>query len=415
MHNLLDLLVLTLIIQTVGRWLQLGRDGLTGGGTTNGRMARRILTVSLLLPASAIMLIVHWSCLLLDEVLFRGYRKVRIQSPVFITGVPRSGTTFLHRVLAADPQFTTFSTWECLFAPSVTQKKIILAIAALDAHWGGALKRMVDSITTSATQGLNDIHATRLDAPEEDYFVFMPLLLCFILVVAFPGAGFIWRMGFFDREMSAAQKSRLMRYYRACLQKHVYVYGEDKTLLSKNASFASLVQALAREFPDARFVYCLRDPKETLPSQLSSVRDAMIACGNDPDSEFFREKMVELLSFYYRNLLQAISHAKTGTLHTVLQMEALRNDLTTTIKSIYRQLSLTVSPVFESVLAHEAEHASRFRSKHSYSVDQFGYDEKTIMRRFAHVYAHPDFQESNRARESERSSARQPLVGEAQC
>jgi hypothetical protein len=367
------------------------------------------------MPATALMVCVHWACLLLDEVFFRGYRKIRIQAPVFITGVPRSGTTFLHRVLATDSQFTTFSTWECLFAPSVSQKIIIIAIARLDAALGGVLKRLVDYMTASATKGLKDIHTTRLDAPEEDYFVFMPLLLCFILVVAFPGAGFIWRMGFFDKEISAAKKQRLMRYYRACLQKHLFVYGEGKTLLSKNASFASLLQALAGEFPDARFIYCLRDPKETLPSQLSSLREAMIACGNDPDSTFFKEKMADLLSFYYQNLLHAMSQPKAGTLHSVLKMHALRTDLEATIKSIYQQLALTVSPAFESCLQKEAKHSSRFRSKHSYSARQFGFDEQSIKQRFAHVYKHPDFQEYNENDESEQSLERQKLVGEARC
>jgi hypothetical protein len=407
--------VLVLILQTAKRWLQLGRDGLASGGAAKGRLWRRIVVWLLLMPASAIMLLVHWTCLLLDEVLFRGYRKARIQSPVFITGVPRSGTTFVHRVLAADPQFTTFSTWECLFAPSVTQKKLILAIAAADARLGGLLKHLVDSITAAATRNLKDIHATKLDAPEEDYFVFMPLLLCFILVVAFPGARFIWRMGFFDQAMSDGEKRRLMRYYRACLQKHVYVYGEDKTLLSKNASFASLVQSLIEEFPDGRFIYCLRDPKETLPSQLSSLREAMIACGNDPDGDWFRERMVELLSFYYRNLIQAMSLAKTDTRQSVLKMRALRGDLESVVKSVYHQLGLTVCPAFESVLKREAEQSSRFRSKHKYSVQQFGYDEKTILQRFAHVYEHPDFQDLDRARDPERAPARQRFAGEASC
>ena len=393
----------------------MGRAGLAGAGGSNTRLARRLLIWLLLMPATALMLCVHWACLLLDEVFFRSYRKIQIQAPVFITGVPRSGTTFLHRVLAADSQFTTFSTWECLFAPSVTQKKAILAIAGLDAALGGGLKRLVDYITARATKGLNDIHVTRLDAPEEDYFVFMPLLLCFILVVAFPGAGFIWRMGFFDREMTEAQKQRLMQYYRACLQKHLYVYGKGKTLLSKNASFASLLQALSNEFPDARFIYCLRDPKETLPSQLSSLRDAMIACGNDPDSDFFKEKMVDLLSFYYRNLLQAMSQPKAGTRHSVLKMHALRTDLEATIKSIYQQLALLTSPSFESWLQNEAERSSRFRSKHSYTAHQFGFNEQSIEQRFAHVYEHPDFKEHSESDESKQSAARQQLAGEARC
>lgn len=407
--------MLVLIVQTAGRWLQLGRNGLTGEKTANKRVWRRLGALLLLLPASAVMLLIHWTCLLLDEVFFRGYRKMRLLAPVFITGVPRSGTTFVHRVLATDPQFTTFSTWECLFAPSIVQKKIIITIAALDARLGGPLKRLVDYLTTAATRNLKDIHATRLDAPEEDYFVFMPLLLCFILVVAFPGAGFIWRMGFFDKEMSAREKQRLMRYYRACLQKHVYVYGQEKTLLSKNASFASLIHSLTKEFPDARFIYCWRDPKETLPSQLSSVRDAMLACGNDPDSSVFREQMVELLAFYYRNLLQAMSRDKAGACHSVIKMNDLREDLQATIETVYRQLALTISPAFRSVLKNEADGSRRYRSNHTYSASQFGYDEKAIMRRFAHVYEHPYFREINHAHNPENTAGRLSLAGEVGC
>ena len=401
-----------LIIQSASRWLQLCREGFTHRGDAKGRFWRRLLVILMLIPSSAVVLLLHWCCLLLDELLFRGYRKVRIQAPVFITGVPRSGTTFLHRVLAADPQFTTFSTWECLFAPSIVQKKIINAIARLDARLGGTLKRLIDKITAMATQSLNDIHSTQLDAPEEDYFVFMPLLLCFILVVVFPGSEFIWRMGFFDRKMSTAEKRRLMSYYRACLQKHLYVYGEEKTLLSKNASFASLVHSLADEFPDARFIYCLRDPQETLPSQLSSLRGAMLACGNDPDSPQFRDRMVELLSFYYANLLQSISQAKDGTRQSVVDMEALKSDLQSAIKKIYLQLALTVSPAFQSTLSVEAHQASHFRSQHTYSARQFGYDEQAIKRRFAHVYEHPDFQNCKDSGETKRASARQQWAGE---
>lgn len=397
------------IVHSAGRWLQLCRDGLFSRSAKGARYWRRLTVMLWLIPVSGIALSMHWLCMLLDEILFRAYRKVQIQSPVFITGVPRSGTTFLHRLLAEDSQFTTFSTWECLFAPSITQKKIILSVAKLDAKLGGKLKRLVESITRAAAASLEDIHATRLDAPEEDYFVFMPLLLCFILVVVFPAAGFIWRMGFFDKAMSTGEKRRLMGYYRACLQKHLFVFGQDKVLLSKNASFASMVHALADEFPQARFIYCLRDPIETVPSQLSSVRDTMIACGNDPDSAGFREQMVELLSFYYQNVLHAISQARTR--HSVVNMESLRIDLQFTIASIYRQLALTISPDFKAALLAKADQAKSFKSTHAYTAHQFGYDEKTILRRFAHVYEHPRYQDAKPEAEAARAPVQRKWAG----
>jgi len=407
--------VFLLITQSAGRWLRLCRDGLVQKSGTEGRFWRRLLVILMLVPTSAAFLMLQWSCLLLDEIFYRGYRKIRIKSPVMITGVPRSGTTFLHRVLASDPQFTTFSTWECLFAPSITQKKLILTVAAMDARLGGLLKRLVNKVTAMATRNLDDIHATRLDAPEEDYFVFMPLLLCFILVVIFPGSEFIWRMGFFDRDMSSAEKRRLMSYYRACLKKHLYVYGEERTLLSKNASFASLVHSLADEFPDARFIYCLRDPQQTVPSQLSSLRGAMLACGNNPDSPQFRDRMVDLLSFQYANLLEKISQERAGVRQSVVNMDALKSDLQGVIETVYEELSLTTSSSFQSRLTVEAKQASRFRSRHAYSASQFGYDEQTIKRRFTHVYEHPNFAEIESSGISRRPSAGRQSAGGTRC
>ena len=38
-----------------------------------------------------------------------------IREPVFIVGLPRSGTTILHEVLAEDPQFRIVKKWEALF------------------------------------------------------------------------------------------------------------------------------------------------------------------------------------------------------------------------------------------------------------------------------------------------------------
>ena len=40
-----------------------------------------------------------------------GYAQVRIERPVFITGLPRTGTTALHRLLAADPAHQGLAMW----------------------------------------------------------------------------------------------------------------------------------------------------------------------------------------------------------------------------------------------------------------------------------------------------------------
>ena len=78
---------------------------------------RRWLLLLIGLPLFCLFQLLHWLGFLLDELLFRDYRKVRIEAPVFISGIPRSGTTFVHRSLAQDrAQFTTVSTWEAALA-----------------------------------------------------------------------------------------------------------------------------------------------------------------------------------------------------------------------------------------------------------------------------------------------------------
>ncbi|MGA2433859.1 MAG: sulfotransferase, partial [Bryobacteraceae bacterium] len=45
-----------------------------------------------------------------------GTGNVAVPDPIVIAGLPRSGTTFLHRILAQDPRTRTLRTWE-LYAP----------------------------------------------------------------------------------------------------------------------------------------------------------------------------------------------------------------------------------------------------------------------------------------------------------
>ena len=93
---------------------------------TNARLTpKRIFILLLMAVLYGAVEITNWLGFLLDSILFRDCRNLLIREPVFIVGVPRSGTTFLHRLLARDEeQFTSMKFWEILFAPSIIQKKI---------------------------------------------------------------------------------------------------------------------------------------------------------------------------------------------------------------------------------------------------------------------------------------------------
>lgn len=349
---------------------------------------RRVLIMALFIPLFALVQLIHWLGLLLDELFFRGYRSVPIREPLFVLGVPRSGTTNLHSVLARDPQFTTFSTWECLFAPSVSQRLFWRGLGRLDARIGGPLRGLVRILERTVFSALDDVHAMSLETPEEDYFALMPVLSCFILVLPFPGSVHLWRMGRFDRDMPEPIRQRLLAYYANALRRHLYVHGPHKRLLSKNAAFASLANSLAETFPDGRFLICLRDPKQTVPSQLSSIGPGLAFFGVEPDSAPIRERFVDQLCFYYDNLLRlADTNACDRTV--TLTLPQIKADLAGSLRHAYQRLGLQLGDDFAGTLARAAAPARTYRSGHRYDLGQFGLDEHQIEQRFARAYAHP--------------------------
>jgi hypothetical protein len=350
--------------------------------------ARRVLVMLGFLPVFALVQATHWLGFLLDEVFFRGYRRVPIREPLFVLGVPRSGTTNLHGVLARDRQFTTFSTWECLFAPSVSQRLFWRWLGRVDASIGAPLAGLLGRIEQRVFSGLDDVHAMGLRTPEEDYFALMPVLACFILVLPFPHSRYLWRMGSFDRDMPEPQRRRLLDFYASALRRHLYVHGPDKRLLSKNAAFAPLANSLADAFPDARFLVCLRDPVQTVPSQLSSIQGGLAFFGVPPDSAPIRERFIEQLAFYYANLRELAEHgAPTRTVTKTLPQ--LKADLAGSVRDAYRRLGIPLTPGFAATLSEAAAPARTYRSGHRYDLAEFGLNADAIARRFADAYTDP--------------------------
>lgn len=349
---------------------------------------RRILVMAGFLPLFALVQLTHWAGFLIDEILFRGYRRVEIREPLFVLGVPRSGTTRLHQILAADQQFTTFTVWECLFGLSITQRRLWMGLGRIDGWLGRPLGRTIRWAERRIFAALDDVHPMTLTAPEEDYFALMPILACFILVLPFPFSERLWRMGTFDRDMPELEGKRILDFYTLCLKKHLYVHGPNKRLLSKNAAFASLAHALAARFPDARFIACLRDPRQTVPSQLSSIGPGLAFFGVPADSLPVRERFIDLLAFYYRNLgglLQALPPGRAAW----VTLPDIQAGVATALARVYRELRLPLSDDFAATLAAEDAHTRAYRSSHRYDLARFGLDDAAIRRRFANAHTHP--------------------------
>jgi hypothetical protein len=75
--------------------------------------------------------------------------------------------------------------------------------------------------------------------------------------------------------------------------------------------------------------------------------------------------------------------------HAALHLTELRAGLAPTLTRLYGQLGLDLCPDFARTLAVEDGRARDYRSRHQYSLEQFGLDTAQIATGFASAYEHP--------------------------
>lgn len=330
--------------------------------------------------------ILTWSSFLLDEIFHRGYRREKVRQPVFIIGNPRSGTTFLHRLMARDEKnFGSIRLWEILFAPSVTQRKIAWAIGALDRRLGGFLHRVVEWFDRHFVRASNVMHRMSLMIPEEDeyFLIHQGATIIAGLFFGFPKA--TYPFVYFDTQLSRIEKRKVMRFYRHCLQRHLHAHHESRHILSKNPFFTPKVDALYRFFPDAKIIYLARNPFNVVPSyaSLSAHWWRMMAEPKEryPHPDFILRATQHWYRYPVKRLLQAPEKSRT-----FVNFHELVANPEKIVREIYEHFGLDVSPEFAEILAEETEKSRKHKSKHDYSLESVGFTRQQILSAYDDVF-----------------------------
>ena len=348
---------------------------------TGPRTVKRLALLLLLIPAFLILQGIHWVGFLLDDLFFRGYRKVQVREPLFIVGLPRSGTSFLQRVIARDKErFTTLRLWELLLAPSVTERKFWLGLGALDGFLGRPFARLAGWGEKRGFRWLETIHEVSLNDPEEDFFLLLPIFACFLLVVPFPYLEAVWKLARFD-ELPSSEREPIMAFYHAAIRRHLYVAGPEKQLLSKNPSFTPFVRSLREAFPDGKILCCVRDPLEVVPSLLSSVQTGADLFGYDVAEPKIRDRFVGMLEFFSKHALSNLGEAPTDQ-NAFVPLTEMKRDVKGFVLRLYERFNWAASPEFQEQLSDDSRRSKQYKSQHTYSLEEFGLVETEIRDRF---------------------------------
>lgn len=194
--------------------------------------------------------VLFWTPLRLLESLLlnRKIKKTEVKKPIIILGHPRSGTTYLHYLLAADPQLSFSNTYQ-VFMPRIfyffgkyigkMMDPMMPKKRAMDNLSMGAFKPTMDEFALANLGEASLCHGFYFPRNLQKYFD---------RYVTFKNGS--------ERERAAYKKSQL--YFAKKMQLRY----PGKRLILKGPATTARIKELLDIFPDARFMHIYRNPYE---------------------------------------------------------------------------------------------------------------------------------------------------------
>ncbi|HWS24004.1 MAG TPA: sulfotransferase [Anaerolineales bacterium] len=330
--------------------------------------------------------IITWFFLGLDELFFPDYHQVEIKRPLFILGNYRSGSTFLHRLFSKDRTlFTSMRTVDIFFMPSITQKVILKSLSKIDIKLGGAFAKTIKK-ADDGSFGKVQIHKVSLFQPEEDENVLFHIWSTFFIVFLFPFLEEFDTFIAFDEKMPQEKQEKIMAFYKAAIQRHLYLDREaDLAFISKSPANSPKIKAINATFPDARILYLARNPLDMLPSTISWLSYAWRQFNDPPQKYIFQNQTLKLAKYWYMYPLSVIDSSE-NELMAIMNYDKLIHDPEEQITQVFSQFGYDKSPGFKKILKKAAKETREYTSVHKYSYEEMGFTEDQIVNEFFGIF-----------------------------
>ena len=291
-----------------------------------------------------------------------------VEAPIFVLGLPRTGTTALSALLARDPDTRSLRTWESSqpvpppeAATQDSDPRIAQAEAGLAAMHAAypEMKRMYDGEATGPTE-CQDLLGMELKAPH------------------FSGQ---YPVPSFDAWNLQCDMEPAYRIHRRTLQLLQWHCPPTRWHLKTPVHMLAL-PALVKVYPDARFIMTHRDPARVLGSVCSLIQLMYrIASDWDDPAELGRQQ-VELWSEALRRAIAFREEAGEGRFAD-LPFSALLADPVGAVAGSYAKLGV---PFTEEARARmkgwATEHRRGRHGEHRYSLADFGLRADEVRERF---------------------------------
>jgi hypothetical protein len=309
-------------------------------------------------------------------------RRRKIRAPIIVLGLARSGTTRIHRLLAADSRLQHLKAWEASNpAPRLNQPQ----------QGQAARHREVEQVIRLGRRlnpGAATAHPIDADWPEEEVL---------LLNHSFVGSGvmafaqekpFYETLRDFDKTAGYDYMVDLMNLISWSRGNPV----EQRWVLKTPQHMLDLHQ-LIRVFPDAKLIFTHRDPLKTVPSMMSLAWNFAVMNTDQPCRAMVREVWLDACEQMARRSMR-VRESIPASQQLDLYYDEMNGDWRPAMRRIYDFIGMEFTPQAERELSDwtAQSDAEKRHVGHRYSLEDFGVTREEIdarMKFFRDHYAIP--------------------------
>jgi hypothetical protein len=278
-----------------------------------------------------------------------------IREPLFIVGLPRSGTSVLHRLLGADPEHRSPLMWEVRSPSPPTRDDE---------------KRRIQSAMQSCkffnwiVPTFRYVHTVGANVPQECVSLMTPTFLSdqFDAMYYVPS----YRAWFFRQNLQPAYE-----YHRRFLQ-HLQFRRAGRRWILKAPTHMFAMPALLSVYPDALFVQTHRTPVDAMASVSSLVTILRSAFSDAVDPLIVGREAIDYWSETMKKFLRERDRLENNRICDI-QYDEIRRDPIRAVRRIYEYFGWSLSHEAERRMrALVASQAKRQSANHRYDLSQFG-------------------------------------------
>jgi hypothetical protein len=291
----------------------------------------------------------------------------RIAAPVFIVGLPRTGTTLLHGLLSEDPGNRVPLTWEVMYPAARTETTEELA--------------RVRARTTSRLAWANRlapdfkrIHPIAPDLPQECIAISAQVFMSIQFHTTHNVPSYENWLEHDSQDLGYAFHYRLLQHLQAKRP------GSRWVLKAPGHLFA--LDALLRRYPDAKVIQTHRDPLRVMASMASHATVLRRAFSDSADPEHIAADWADRWARALDGFL-SVRDRSNAAQFLDLSYEAIETSPIETVERVYAFLGWPLTETARATMStFLAANPKNKHGVHRYSLSQYGLDRAVELARF---------------------------------